>query len=49
MCSHQNRLIEASLMSTHNIPFSIKNDNYPKFTGMRFFSRDSSMSSKESW
>ena len=23
VCSHKNRLIEAILMSTHNIPFSI--------------------------
>ena len=34
MCSHSNRLIEAILISTHNMPFSIKKKkitlNYPK-------------------
>ena len=33
MCSHQNRLIEAILMSTHNIIFSIyKKENHPKLS-----------------
>ena len=31
VCSHQNRLIEAILMSTHSIPFSIK-ENHPKLS-----------------
>ena len=41
MCSHQNRLIEAILMSKHNIPFSIcirkKTLHYPKSAAMGFF------------
>ena len=40
MCSNSNRLIEAILMSTHNIPFSIYkkkiNLNYLKFAAMGF-------------
>ena len=49
MCSHQNRLIEAILMSTDNIPFSInkKNSfNSPESTAIEFFPRDSRTSSK---
>ena len=42
MCSHKNRLIEAILMSTHNIPFSIYKKkialNCPKSAAMAFFS-----------
>ena len=30
VCSHQNRPIEAILMSTHNITFSTKKENHPK-------------------
>ena len=32
MCSHLNCLIEAILMSTDNIPFSIKKKNHPKLS-----------------
>ena len=32
MCSHGNRLIEAILMSSHKIPFSIYKHNYPKLS-----------------
>ena len=32
VCSHQNCLVETILMSTHNIPFSIKkNENPPRW------------------
>ena len=41
VCSHQNHLIEAILMSTHNIPFSISKQkitlNHPKSAAMGFF------------
>ena len=41
MCSHKNRLIEAILMSTHNIPFfNMKKkytQNHPKSAAMGFF------------
>ena len=30
--SHYNRLVEAILMSTHNIPFSTKKENTPNYT-----------------
>ena len=30
MCSHLNRVNEAILMSTHNIPFQYKKENYTK-------------------
>ena len=30
MCSHENRLIEAILMSTHNISYQYKKENHPK-------------------
>ena len=40
MCSHQNRLIDAILMSSHNIPFlNMKKKivlNYPKSAAMFF-------------
>ena len=41
MCSHKNRLIEAILMKTHNIPFSMKKIilNYPKSAVRWFFSK----------
>ena len=33
MCSHENRLVEAILMSTHNIPFfNIRKENIPKLS-----------------
>ena len=33
MCTHQNRLIEAIIMSTHNIPFfNIKKENHTKLS-----------------
>ena len=32
MYANENRLIEAILMSTHNIPFSILNENNPKLS-----------------
>ena len=42
MCSHKNRLIEAILMSTHNIPFSMLKKKitliYPKSVVMGFCS-----------
>ena len=41
MCPHKNRLDEAILMSTHNIPFSIYKRkislNYPKSAAVGFF------------
>ena len=51
---HLNCLIEAILMSTHNIPFSIYKKkkialNYPKSAAMGFFLRDSRTSSKQPW
>ena len=50
MCSQLNRLNEAILMSTHNIPFlNIKKKtilNYPKSATMGFVPRDSRRSSK---
>ena len=53
VCSHLNRLIEAILMNTYNIPFfnmKKKNTrNYPKSAAMGFFPRDSRTSSKEPW
>ena len=43
MCSHKNRLIEAILMSTHNIPFSIYKKkialNCPKSAAIVFSSK----------
>ena len=32
MCSHKNRLIEAILMSKHNIPFKYKIENHPNLS-----------------
>ena len=55
VCSHWNRLIEAILMSTHNIPFSIymyKKENHTKFpisAAMGLFPGDSRTSSKQPW
>ena len=53
MCSHYNRLIEAILMNTHNIPLSIQKKEialiYSKSAAMGFFPRDSRTSSKQSW
>ena len=50
MCSDKNRLNEAILMSTHNIPFlNIKKKiilDYPKFVAMGFVPRDPRTSSK---
>ena len=49
--SHQNRLIVAILMCTHNIPFFIIKKkiipDYSKSAAMRFFPRDSRTSSKQ--
>ena len=40
VCSHKNRLIEALLLSIHNIPFSKEITlNYSKFAAMGFFSK----------
>ena len=46
--------LEAILMKTHNIPFSMKKKkkitlNYPKSGARGFFPRDSRTSSKQSW
>ena len=42
MCSHQNRLVKAILMSAHNIPFTNIDKkitlNYPESAAMGFFS-----------
>ena len=44
VCTHKNRLTEAILMSTHNIPFSVQNKkitiNYPKSAAKGVFPRD---------
>ena len=41
MCSHKKRLIEAILMNTHNISFSIYKDtlNFSKSAALGFFSK----------
>ena len=53
MCSHKNRLTEAILIRTHNIPFfSIKKKItliIPNLQPRDFFPRDSSKSSKQPW
>ena len=53
MCTHKNRLTEAILMSTHNIPFSIQNKkitiNYSKSAPKGVFPRDSRTTSKQPW
>ena len=52
MCSHSNRLVEAILTSTHNIPFSIQKKNSPLIIlhmQLWDFPRISRTSSKQPW